>query len=79
MNIEPKVVLDKPGTVVTNSIWRTVINALAAVLVIAVVAIAVSMFIPPVGGVTGSQTMLTVFTTVVGFLAGLFSPSPVEK
>jgi hypothetical protein len=29
--------------------------------------------------VTKGETMLTVFTTVVAFLAGLLSPSPVKK
>jgi hypothetical protein len=78
MNVEPQplVVLDKPAQKVNNTIWTVVINSLSAVLIIAVLALALSMWIPPVAGGTSGQIMLTVFTTVVGFLGGLFTNSP---
>jgi hypothetical protein len=80
MNIEPKplaAVNPPPGDSPVNSkIWTVVINSLAAVLIIAVLALALSMWIPPAAGGTSGQIMLTVFTTVVGFLGGLFTNNP---
>ena len=61
---------------VNGKIWNVVINSLSAVLIIAVLALALSMWIPPAAGGTSGQIMLTVFTTVVGFLGGLFTNSP---
>jgi hypothetical protein len=78
MNVEPKplVNLNPPDPPVNNKIWTVVINSLSAVLIIAVLALALSMWIPPAAGGTSGQIMLTVFTTVVGFLGGLFTNSP---
>ncbi|MBK8616997.1 MAG: hypothetical protein IPN96_07760 [Anaerolineales bacterium] len=69
----------EPTSKITNSIWIIVISSFAAVMVFAALGLIVSMFLPPAAGGTSGQLILTVFTTVVGFMAGLFTPSPVEK
>ena len=55
----------------------TIVASFAIVLVAAVLGIIVIAF----GFLTNTdiQTLLTVFTTAAGFLAGLLSPSPLAK
>jgi hypothetical protein len=65
--------LDQPTS---NFVWRIIVCTFAIGLIVAVLAvggIALGLF----KGTTDIQTMLTVFTTTAGFLAGLLSPSPV--
>jgi hypothetical protein len=67
------------GKEVAERVWMIVIWTFAIVLVISVIVLGLSVFIPPATGGTTGQIILTVITTIIGFLAGLFSPSPVEK
>ena len=67
------------GNALKIKVWKIVIWAFSIVLVGSFLTLAISVFVPPAKGGTTGQTILTVFTTVVGFLAGLFSPSPVEQ
>jgi hypothetical protein len=61
-----------------NLLWTVVVCAFAVVLVGSFIALAASVFVP--GAMeTRAQMIMTLFTTVVGFLGGLFMPSPVEK
>jgi len=62
-----------------HTLWLIVICGFVIVLVGSFAILAGSLFFEPPEGATSSQLMLTVFTTVVGFLAGLFSPSPVDR
>jgi hypothetical protein len=65
-----------PDQSTSNFVWRVIVCTFALGLVVAVLAvggIALGLF----KGTTDIQTMLTVFTTTAGFLAGLLSPSPV--
>jgi len=62
-----------------HTLWLIVILGFVIVLVGSFAILAGSLFFEPPEGATSSQLMLTVFTTVVGFLAGLFSPSPVDR
>jgi hypothetical protein len=62
-----------------GKIWMIVIWTLAIILVISVIVLGLSVFITPAKGGTSGQTILTVITTVIAFLAGLFAPSPVDK
>jgi hypothetical protein len=64
---------------VAGKVWLIIIWTFAIVLVFSVIVLGLSVFIPPATGGTTGQIILTVITTVIGFLAGLFSPSPVEK
>jgi hypothetical protein len=71
-----------PEGTALNGIWYTIVIAFAAVMVFAVVILGVNVWTKLETGATyatRSDTMLTVFTTVVGFLAGLLSPSPISK
>ncbi|HEY0606270.1 MAG TPA: hypothetical protein VGD58_25330 [Herpetosiphonaceae bacterium] len=52
-----------------------VIGAFAIVLVGSFVTLAISMFVTPSDS-ANVQIILTMFTTVVGFLGGLFTPVP---
>ena len=63
--------------VTSNRVWMTIVASFAIVLVAAVLGIIVIAF----GFLTNTdiQTLLTVFTTAAGFLAGLLSPSPLAK
>jgi hypothetical protein len=68
-----------PSPKTSDAVWLIIIWAFSGVMVGAVVVLSVGMFMPPVTGGTKSDTILTVFTTVTAFLAGLFAPSPVAK
>jgi hypothetical protein len=72
--------LDPPDAQTNREIWRVIVWAFAIVLVGAAAVLGVGVFVPKGDKVTtDSGTMLTVFTTVVGFLAGLLSPSPLAS
>ncbi|MEO6323040.1 MAG: hypothetical protein ABIT01_08175 [Thermoanaerobaculia bacterium] len=62
-----------------DKLWMIVIWSLAIVLVGSFATVAISIFVPLPENSPGPQMALTVFTSVVGFLAGLFAPSPVAK
>jgi len=67
-----------PDQPTSNKVWLIIIWAFSAVMMIAVLVLSVGVFLPTGGG-TKPETMLTVFTTVTAFLAGLFAPSPVSN
>jgi len=66
---------DQQGT--GNAIWMIIVTTFAIVLI----GSAVTLFYGVLGTskTTELQILLTIFTTVVGFLAGLLSPSPLQK
>jgi hypothetical protein len=57
-----------------GALWIIVVCAFAVVLVGAFVVLAVGVFVKDIR----PELVLTMFTSVVGFLAGLFAPSPVS-
>jgi hypothetical protein len=66
-----------PDQPTTNLLWLWIVRtfcivAVAAVLGILLVAVGFKLG----GGSPNAQILLTVFTTTVGFLGGLFAPSP---
>jgi hypothetical protein len=64
----------------TKGLWLIVVLAFAVVLVGSFGAIAAGMFIPlPEHASVKPELALSMFTSVVGFLAGLFIPSPANK
>ena len=65
-------------------LWKVIIWSFAIVLVGSFVTIALDVILPywvvqEVDKGASAQLMLTVFTSVVGFLAGLFTPSPAAR
>jgi divalent metal cation (Fe/Co/Zn/Cd) transporter len=75
-------ILPPPDTKTSNAIWLIVIIAFALVMVWAayVIGAAVTSKLEQNAIYAAkSDTILTVFTTVVAFLAGLLSPSPLKK
>lgn len=74
--------LDPPNETTKNAIWLIVVISFAVVLVGAAVVLGIGVFSNAATGtaqLTKTDTILTVFMTVVGFLAGLLSPSPLTK
>jgi hypothetical protein len=71
--------MDEPSDGVRDRLWLIVIAAFAVVLVGSFITLAISVFVAPSSGGTSGQIILTMFTSVVGFLAGLFAPSPVAN
>ncbi|WP_431102959.1 hypothetical protein [Roseateles noduli] len=71
-----------PDSKIVAWIWLVVVAALALSLLIAVIALCCGMYSAIEADkpyATKSDTVLAVITTIVGFLAGLLAPSPVNK
>ena len=81
----PRAILDPmpdPDPKTTNAIWIIVVCSFAAVMLYSafVLGSGVSTALAKeTVYVTKGETILTLFTTVVAFLAGLLAPSPVKK
>jgi len=74
--------LPDPTPPANDTLWLIIVGAFALVLVgsACVLGFTVTTELKPGASyVTKSETIVTVFTTVVAFLAGLLSPSPVKK
>jgi hypothetical protein len=75
-------VLPEPSQTTNNVIWLIVVAAFALVMVGSAYVLGTGVTSKLEAGasyVTKGETILTVFTTVVAFLAGLLVPSPVKK
>ncbi len=71
-----------PTSKVNDAIWLIVVAAFALVMVGSAFVLGTSIdteIKTNTSYVTKGETILTVFTTVVAFLAGLLSPSPVRR
>lgn len=78
----PRPALTEPDRFTNNSIWLIVVIAFALVMLGSAYVLGTGVNVKLEDGatyVTKGETMLTVFTTVVAFLAGLLSPSPVKR
>jgi hypothetical protein len=73
------VALGTPSSLVRDDLWKIVIYAFSIILVGSFVTLALNVFWAPVSGGTSGQVILTMFTSAVGFLAGLFVPSPARQ
>jgi hypothetical protein len=74
--------LPAPDTRTNNAIWLIVVISFALVMVGSAYILGSGVRLKLDANTiyaTKSDTILTVFTTVVAFLAGLLSPSPVKK
>jgi hypothetical protein len=67
-----------PTPRVRDKLWLIVVAGFATVLVGSFATLAIGVFLPAAGKVT-PELVLTMFTSVVGFLAGLFVPSPISN
>jgi VIT1/CCC1 family predicted Fe2+/Mn2+ transporter len=70
--------IGRPSQSIRDNLWVIVVASFALVLVGSFLTLAVGAFIPAAGKVT-PELILTMFTSVSGFLAGLFVPSPVAN
>lgn len=68
-----------PNSATRDKLWTIVISAFSIVLVGGFIALAIGVFAPIQEKGVKPELILTTFTSVVGFLAGLFTPSPVAK
>lgn len=68
-----------PDETTSNKVWLIIIWAFTLVMIGSVFVLCFSLFTAPVKDATKPETILTIFTTVTAFLAGLFAPSPVAK
>jgi hypothetical protein len=74
--------LEPPSPPANDRIWLLIVGAFALVMIGSAAVLGAGVFSQVVDAskqITKSDTILTVFTTVVGFLAGLLAPSPVSK
>jgi hypothetical protein len=70
--------LGAPDRVSTNMIWLIIITAFTIILVVSTCSLVYGVvFLQRTAD--NVQVVLTIFTSVVGFLAGLLSPSPMQK
>ncbi len=68
-----------PDQKTSDKVWLIIITAFAAVMLLSVLFLGFGMYVTPVTNGTKPDTVLTVFTTVTAFLAGLFTPSPTSS
>jgi hypothetical protein len=66
--------LPSPDTITVNFIWRVVVSAFVLALLVAVAILAINA----VTQKPTAEVLITIFTTAVGFLAGLLTPSPAQ-
>jgi hypothetical protein len=66
-----------PDQTTSNKVWLLIIRAFVSVMGLSVATLCITVFVAPAAGGTAPDKILTVFTTVTAFLAGLFAPSPV--
>jgi hypothetical protein len=72
--------LPLPTPPTTDSIWKVIVYSLAFVLILSSIVLGIGTFVlKPTTPAVNGDTILTLFTTVVGYLAGLLSPSPIGK
>ena len=67
----------KPSVRMRDKLWLIVVIAFAIVLIGSFTTLAFGVFVNAQGKVS-AELILTMFTSVVGFLAGLFVPSPMQ-
>jgi len=68
-----------PDQKTSDKVWLIIITTFAAVVLLAVLFLGFGMYLSPVPNGTKPDTILTVFSTVTAFLAGLFTPSPTSS
>ena len=67
--------LAPPSAATNDRLWMVIVSSLAGVLVVSCVVLGVGLF----ENIVKAETILALFTTVVGYLAGLLSPSPLNS
>ncbi len=68
-----------PDTTTRDKIWMIIIGSFAFVLVVGFLALAAGMFLPPANGGVQPALILSMFMSAVGFIGGLFVPSPASS
>ncbi len=67
-----------PSRSTRDILWLVVVVSFAIVMVGSFATMAISAFYPSTNA-TGIQIVLTTFSSVVSFLAGLFTPNPMDS
>lgn len=68
--------IGQPGDKARDRLWLLVVGAFVIVLVGSFGTLAYAVFNPPDSDKVKPELILSLFTSVVGFLAGLFVPAP---
>ncbi len=68
-------VLQNPDSATVNFIWKIIVIAFVIVLLVAAAGLAYNAL----AQTSVAQVLITIFTTAVGFLAGLLAPSPAQN
>jgi len=68
--------LEGPTRQAGDMLWLVVVTAFAVILIGAFITLAAGVFVAPAQNGVKPELILTTFTSAVGFLAGLFVPSP---
>jgi hypothetical protein len=69
--------IESPDRPTADGLWRIVIYAVAFVMVVSVLALAGTLYLATIAS-SNPQVMVTIFTSAVAFLAGVFAPSPAQ-
>jgi hypothetical protein len=75
--VAEQVGIKQPDQPVVNYVWRVIITCFAAGLIVSVITLAIGLLLGRQANEL--QIMLTVFTTVAAYFAGLLSPSPTHN
>ena len=70
----------QPSQAVVDYAWRIIIGIFAAVFLLAALGVTFSTLLPfwiKPSGTINTDILITIFSTTVGFLAGVLTPSPV--
>ena len=73
--LEQAGLLRDPDVTTVNLIWRAIVFAFVIALLVAVAILAYNA----VAQRPTAEVLITIFTTAVGFLAGLLTPSPAQN
>lgn len=72
--------LTEPGAKTRDLIWLIVVSTFSFILVAGVITMAIGLFSDmPAKPVVSAELILSMFMSAVGFMAGLFVPSPTNK
>ncbi len=72
-------VIPNPNPWITNYIWTVITTGFVLILIAAFLAIGWAVLFHLPNPPLPAETLLTIFTTILGFLGGILVPSPVQQ
>jgi hypothetical protein len=72
--------IEPPEPATRNRVWLIVVATFSIVILVTACGLLYGVFVDrPAAPLVAPEVVLSVFTAAMGFLAGLFAPSPVER